>query len=300
MNSNEFYKGILVASCLGDALGAPFEFKGNKNTYNGSLNTIVDRHARFGRITLDKGQLTDDSEMKFAILKIKNINADSLAISYMEWANSPNCFSMGRNTRNLFKGVTTLKGYKVRYAKMLEENPNNQSNGALMRCAALIIYRDRQLYIEDCKLTNPHKNCIDSNLFYMYMLESILDGQKIEYKCENPEIQAIINKALNNETVDVTVNKGWCLHAIYLSVFCLMHFETFTEAITYVINRAGDTDTNAAIVGALFGAKLGYDKLYEEQSENIEILINCDTSGGNKPRPVEYQLKKYIQISNIN
>jgi len=73
-----------------------------------------------------------------------------------------------------------------------------------------------------------------------------------------------------------------------------MHFETFTEAITYVINRAGDTDTNAAIVGALFGAKLGYDKLYKEQSENIEILINCDTSGGNKPRPVEYQLKKYI------
>ena len=36
----------------------------------------------------------------------------------------------------------------------------------------------------------------------------------------------------------------------------------------------GDTDTNAAILGGLFGAKYGFEKLCLEQKNNIDLMIN--------------------------
>jgi ADP-ribosylglycohydrolase len=50
-----------------------------------------------------------------------------------------------------------------------------------------------------------------------------------------------------------------------------------------------DTDTNGAIAMGLFGAYYGYDKLYEQQTVNMEVLFNCTTENGNKMRPKKYR-----------
>jgi ADP-ribosylglycohydrolase len=54
----------------------------------------------------------------------------------------------------------------------------------------------------------------------------------------------------------------------------------------------GDTDTNAAIAGALLGAYYGYDKIIENDitRENIDILLKCDTTQGDIVRPYDYKL----------
>lgn len=54
----------------------------------------------------------------------------------------------------------------------------------------------------------------------------------------------------------------------------------------------GDTDTNAAITGALLGAYYGITKIEENEitKENIKTILNCDTTKGDIIRPKEYTL----------
>ena len=145
---------MLIGHFLGDALGTPFESIGRKKTsteeYRGSLKDVrLERVGMYGRKTiLDYGQVSDDSEMtmvvfrnvmkilnivehgykrddKTKVIEHKNTTKDICAIykqnilhDYMKWANSDNNFSMGKNTRSLFKGVKTIKGYETRFNKL--------------------------------------------------------------------------------------------------------------------------------------------------------------------------------------
>lgn len=110
-------QGMLMGAFLGDALGAPHEFKCNKNTlYTGILEHQGFRISRFqGRNDLMVGQVTDDSEMTLALLRtlikdgeyVKN----NVILSYLAWANSGG-WMMGINTRALLRGVKTIKEYE--------------------------------------------------------------------------------------------------------------------------------------------------------------------------------------------
>lgn len=69
-------------------------------------------------------------------------------------------------------------------------------------------------------------------------------------------------------------DKGWAPHALYVALYCLLNTKTFNEGIDRAILFGGDTDTNAAITGALIGAKYGYSLIStsKRQMKNISIL----------------------------
>jgi ADP-ribosylglycohydrolase len=84
-----------------------------------------------------------------------------------------------------------------------------------------------------------------------------------------------LKQVFNNDTRNVQgKTKGWICHAYFLALQSFRLFDTLEDGLNYVIKQGGDTDTNAAITGALFGAYLGYDKISQEKmtKENIEIL----------------------------
>ena len=121
-------KGMFYGLALGDALGAPFEFGGKNRlkNYTGLLDTPVIRFTRFqGKKTAEIGQITDDTEMTLSLanslVRNKCYHRDDVIVSYMNWANS-NCPYMGTNTRELFKGVKTINGYKIPNESLTEES----------------------------------------------------------------------------------------------------------------------------------------------------------------------------------
>ena len=67
--------------------------------------------------------------------------------------------------------------------------------------------------------------------------------------------------------------KGWVITAFYCALYSIYNIEDVDVAFSFFITKKGDTDTNAAILGALYGAKLGYIKLYELCKDNIDILL---------------------------
>ncbi len=316
-------RGLLIGVALGDTLGAPHEFRYSVplDKYTGSLYLETELKQRFQPVrTLKIGQITDDTEMTItlarSIIKNKGYNQTNTTLEYMKWANTPNTVFMGKNTRQLFKNVTTINGYKKRYgiATNIPINDWSQSNGALMRCSILAILNDVNAVELDCAITNPHTVNIKCNQIYVNIIRKILLNKENELSLDNlynnatdPEIKTVIKQVIDKTERDIRYNKGWCLHGLYCALYTYFHFDTFgtmESALKWTIQShpKSDTDTNGAIVGAIIGAKLGLAKIKTEDimKNNIDIILQTDvsiSSGANVPRPIEYTLSDFDNLT---
>lgn len=70
------------------------------------------RFSKFHSLIIKPGSVSDDTKMSLALLRSLLSNdlkydRDTVLINYMKWANSESM--IGRNTRRLLKGVTTVR-----------------------------------------------------------------------------------------------------------------------------------------------------------------------------------------------
>jgi len=318
MQYKDRIKGMFLAGALGDALGGPFEFRFKEYpiTYNGRLKYQISHFNRFrGWRRSAIGQVTDDTEMTLclanSILERRGHNPDHVVTQYLEWGRS-NAHFYGRNTRELLVGIKTLRGYRNRYRKKFENtNATPQSNGVLMRCSplavlGLILDREtrEQVSNSECNSTNPDpvaRICVQIQLYAIRLALKGKEKGEIFAKIRNrfagnfEVVDNVFRAVENSELIDVRGKlKGWCMHALYCSLFGLMNCDSFPMAMDRIINFGGDTDTNACICGSLLGAYYGYGALMADETtrNNANIMFNCDTESGDIPRPEKYRFTK--------
>lgn len=293
--------GLVYGAMYGDALGAPHEFR--RDTIDPS-ELIMKPLRRFNRYTKSwsqtvVGQFTDDTEMAMTLLNHLithdwQYDPQDVVMDYLQWANSGTKF-IGRNTRELLKGIGTYRGYQTRYRKkFIDANVRESalSNGALMRCYPFAIYglfHDDFLKVAetDCRLTNPSSQAVAVEQRYLTSLVIALKGGSK---------QEIIGDYDLSQTVDVTVNKGLCTHALYCTYYGLTHFDSYDQAIKGIILLGGDTDTNAEIAGGLLGAFYGFQKMSQSQEfvDNLATIMRRPIEDGDYPRPSLYAPNQFI------
>jgi len=311
--------GTLIGLAIGDALGVPHEFKHQShNIYTGILYLVPEYSFRCGKRRDVIGQYSDDTEMSLcnlrSIVANKGYNRDRVILEYLEWAECSK--AMGKNTRALMKGVKTVNGYQARWNKIFgatKEEEWTQSNGSLMRCSMLAFlpnYMD--VCLVDCSITNPHKINLDANLAYCIILRYTAKGidknhilkivlNNLDLIKIEDTVKTVIREAIGNREFSRNVKaigKGWVLHALYSAIWGWYHFDSYQDPIDVIIRQGGDTDTNAAIAGALIGANLGYAKLLQEDRTryNIEMVRRADFSQGENPRPWKYCLADFDSL----
>ena len=85
---------------------------------------------------------------------------------------------------------------------------------------------------------------------------------------------------------DYVHQQGWVLTAFRNVLWQLSHAQNLEEAVVNTVMRGGDTDTNAAICGALLGAVYGRDAI---PAQWTECLLSCRPAAGqqhvSRPRP---------------
>ena len=85
---------------------------------------------------------------------------------------------------------------------------------------------------------------------------------------------------------DYVHQQGWVLIAFRNALWQLRHAQNLQEAVVGTVMRGGDTDTNAAICGALLGAVHGKGAV---PAQWVESLLNCRPESGQphvrRPRP---------------
>jgi ADP-ribosylglycohydrolase len=217
---------------------------------------------------------------------------------------------MGKNTRALLKGVTTVKGYENRIGKILAlpMDERSQSNGALMRCSSLALIWDNQPVVIDASITNPTNVVIDCNLVYISALRLALEGEqgpvifeKVLPIAQTKEVKEVLAQVQARQLRDIKSNKGWCLHGLWCAMMAITSFTSYTEAMRWIITSqiGSDTDTNACIAGALLGAILGFDAIRAEpdMEYNISVILSDNSMKGPTPRPVEYGISDFYELT---
>ena len=138
---------------------------------------------------------------------------------------------------------------------------------------------------QDAEITHIHRVCQEANaLFAMAIAHAVRTG------CDASDLYREIEGWAEEMDVDNQVERSDCqscrlstrrIHRIsrdgYLIAFRnalwqLLNAETVEEGIVDTIMQGGDTDTNAAICGALLGAVYGREAIPERW---IETIQNC-------------------------
>ncbi len=264
--------GSLIGLAIGDSFGAPFE--GMEN-----ISLIPERMMGGGPFRTRRGEYTDDTLQMIALAESLVTCRGFEAIDFVKrllgiYAIHPEYF--GPTSRLVLEKIRS--GVPVRQAAMLPDGAmGGRTNGAVMRGAPIgIFYRpDDALAVSRvaAAVTHPHPVAIACSGFVNQMIAILCRGGTKEtafYRalasCDNGEVRRRV-AALSLAEVIPSLD---ALDTTHAAITCFMEEETFREMIRRAVGYGGDTDTIAAIAGALGGACLGIEGIPEHWIAEVE------------------------------
>ncbi len=284
--------GCLLGQLIGDSLGSLVEFQSPERIRRRYPDGVRDM-ADGGTWNTIAGQPTDDSEMALllarSLVSLGRFDQEEVRKAYVFWLNSKP-FDVGNTIQS---GLT---GWPI---------PDSQANGAMMRISPLGIFGANytledvaEWARQDAELTHIHPVCKQANaLFAMAIAHAVRTGcstydlyEMIEGWAEEMGARSSLKEAIagaaDSPPEEFVYQQGWVLIAFRNALWQLLNAENVEEGIVDSVMRGGDTDTNAAISGALLGAVHGREAIPERW---IETIQDCRPQAGKpgvyKPRP---------------
>jgi ADP-ribosyl-[dinitrogen reductase] hydrolase len=252
-----------------------------------------------GPFGLKAGQVTDDTQMAcclFASLSsVGHFDATDVAARYVAWSEA--AFDIGTQTSSSLAvvagGEPALEAGRIVW---LESGSQAAGNGSLMRAApigALLAASEHERRIaslDDSAITHFDPRCrlacaafnaaiavgvlgtSDPEMLWQAALDELPIAAQLmvgQYEDElDPAVaalQADLRAATQNDPelygpeLHIHAHQGFVRVAFRLAFWELLHRSTFQDAVLDAVNRGGDADTNAAIVGSLVGGRVGID-----------------------------------------
>ncbi|MCC7427186.1 MAG: ADP-ribosylglycohydrolase family protein [Alphaproteobacteria bacterium] len=289
-------QGCLFGLLAGDSLGGLVEFK-DPEEIAGLYPQGVRVMEQGGTWDLAAGQPTDDGELALALaralVEAKGYDAEVAAQAYARWIDSEpfDCGnSIGLALRAAARAAPGDRALRARAAA----NPESQANGALMRVAPIGIAHAgnpaaaARAAAFDAELTHPNGVTVAANRAFAAAIATLVaggDGAQALASAgdcvgsgDGAEIvRGWLAEAAIPDLADCTRQMGWVRHAFRNATARLASGQPIGTAIAETIARGGDTDTNAAICGALLGAAQGVGAL---PLDWLETLKECRPGPG--------------------
>jgi ADP-ribosylglycohydrolase len=289
-------QGALLGQVIGDSLGSRVEQKPAAEIaqlYPHGLRELGDG----GVYHTMAGQPTDDSEMALTlarcIVRDKKFDAEKVLDAYRAWLTS----------RPVDCGVTTERGL------LGLVTTESESNGSLMRCSPIGIWAagDPALAArtarDDSVLTHSNPICLEACAAYCAAIAAGVAGASRDEMFEaaaahakGPAHEAVKRAAKGIAPTDYFTHQGWVLVALQNAFWCL-HTLELEEALVQTVGRGGDTDTNAAIAGALLGSHYGREKIPPRWIYPVLACRPLAEAGALRPRPIEYWPDDVLELA---
>lgn len=288
------FKGCLIGLACGDYLGMPVEFMQRSQV----LQFFGERklkpsscHHRAG--IKPPGFYTDDTSLTICLsesLIEKGFDIKDQFQKYRKWYMTgygtpfeDQAFGIGQTT---LKMLISLDENNL--PNKLEHKEQRGGNGALMRSApiGLLYYQDEE-EIKNKSIASAivtHNNlfavwsCIVLNSFISYCLQGVNKKDfvkkfiNIHQDCPE-ELIKVLTQDFNSLDEMFIKNTGYSLHTLNIALYSFFTTENYVDCVTKSIFIGGDTDTQAAVAGALAGAYYGIDDIPQNW---INILIRKD------------------------
>lgn len=280
--------GVVVCSAAGDALGAGYEFGA---AFGEEIPVLMAGGGGFGWAP---GEWTDDTQLALVILQAL-FEGDSLPDGYeiagiekgfRDWFGSGPA-DVGIQTSGVLSSQGSLADNAFAYCQ--NKVPVPAGNGSLMRTGPIALaYPENPQAIAALaksvsELTHAAEDCVDACVLWSVAIDYTLHnapGSATPWDWAEPLLDAVeylptakrqqrwvhlIEEATTADPRDFT-NNGWVVHAFQaaLAAICSTpvldgpcHATHLQRVLEKVVRAGGDTDTVAAIAGALLGARWG-------------------------------------------
>lgn len=286
-------QGCLLGQVIGDSLGSLVEFKDASEIarlFPQGVRALADG----GVYHTIAGQPTDDSEMALALARRLVADQDfvpeKVLEAYRQWLTS----------RPLDIGATTERGLLGMHTT------ESESNGSLMRVSPIGVWaagdpqRAARTAREDSALTHKNPLCIEACAAYAAAIAvGVAGGGREEMRkaglahCNGRAHEVI---ARGKPPDDYYTQMGWVLVSLQNAFFHLKS-SSFEEALIATVSAGGDTDTNAAVCGALLGAALGRSAIPPRWILPVLACRSMVDAGAPRPRPAAYWPDDILELA---
>jgi len=292
MTTKKYTPATLVGTAIGDSLGMSFEMKPYDYpellAWDGSF-TASPYHK------LLVGQFTDDTQMSMALAESMvgagEFSPAKAAKAYLGWFTSGDCRGIGGTTRKAM--LRLQKGSP--WSEAGEIGDNIAGNGTAMRCAPIgVAYRadiNNALEIACIDAVITH-NAPEPKYGSMAMVAGVALLSTRKANVDN--LIDLVNdylppcgvktalttvKRLIAQDVDPNVAmrivagpRGYVIETVAVAFYSLLATKTFEDCVRMAVRSGGDTDTNAAVAGALAGTLYGLEGIPEKYLSGVERL----------------------------
>lgn len=286
---------VLLGTAIGDALGVHFETK--RADFQPLIDWDGETYLGSEYHKLKPGQYSDDTQMSLmvseSLINNSGFNPDDLASRYVNWYSSGKARGYGKTTEIAIKNLMSGKHWTESGVF------GSLGNGTAMRAAPFGIFFRNDIYSLiniikiDSSITHRSEDAeagaIAIGLTSAFAInkddEDLLD--KIVSYLPNSKVKTILSSLdamLHSEitpqqALRVLGTKSNVVETVPSALYCYLKFDNYHDAVLTAIKAGGDTDTTAAIVGALFGAKLGMKAIDKKfySVEDFELLVTMDS-----------------------
>jgi ADP-ribosylglycohydrolase len=240
---------------------------------------------------------------------------DAVARAYGHWyASGP--FDCG-GTIGRALSIASQMGVNVAAGARKVASHTSEANGAMMRLSPLGVFGHAMpldgladLARRDATLTHPHPVCQDASaLFAVTIARGVSGGGSgaelyafaVEWARVNglhADVLGDLAAAGQGPPKDFSENMGWVRIALRNAFHRLRHAVTLEEGVVETVMCGGDTDTNAAIAGALLGAVYGESGVPRQWREAVlACRPELGRTGVRRPRPREFWPVDAIELA---
>jgi ADP-ribosylglycohydrolase len=266
-------RGALLGLVVGNQLGVPTEGKDAQ-----AIREVFPQGVRDLAPPPEGSPFDDDAAMTLlladSLAEKGDFDAEDVAQRWVKWMNTDGR-GIGFTTQRALRLIES--GTKPFEAGRLAMGPRSASNGPVMRCLPVALrYHDNldklvRVSTQQAAITHADERCTWGaaavNLAIRellhgnpYFLEEVLHRLQGGGAAPRTLIEAIGRVAWEQESdlpLGVAAEAGYVVHCVEIAFWCAVHRPSLEEALIFLAEAGGDTDTNAAVAGALLGARDG-------------------------------------------
>jgi len=266
-------RGALLGLVIGNQLGVPTERLGTATAIRDAFPQGVRDLA-----PPPKGSPFDD-DAALALLLAESLaergdfDANDVAQRWLNW--------MKRDGRGI--GLTTQRALRFvergmepfEAGRAAHDAGTAASNGSVMRCIPVALRHhanvDKLVRVsaQQAAITHADERCTWGSVAVNLAARELLHGNRhfveevlhrLEGTAPRPLLEAIRRVPWEQESdlpLAVQGQYGYVVHCVEIAFWCALHRPSLEEALIFLVEAGGDTDTNAAVAGALLGARDG-------------------------------------------
>ena len=251
-------RDCIYGLAVGDALGVPYEFR-PRGTFECTDMIGYGTHGQ------PAGTWSDDTSMTLAtcdsIRELGHIDTADMRDKFVSW------IARGEYT---IDGVFDYGGTTARALRTGKggSGERDNGNGSLMRIAPLVFTDATDEEVREVSaITHAHRTSTESCVTFIELLRSMMNGALPSW--------ALHLKGVREQEIK---SGGFVRDTLKAATWCFVNTSSYEDCVLAAVNLGDDTDTTAAVAGALAGTAYGIEAIPQEWVDTLrgkELIESC-------------------------